>query len=228
MFQKITWIVFILCSVLMVGSIIFASNPFAESLDYLANPQDFHLMYFQQTMLLVQIFNSIMSTTLVIVMIHHSLSYDKIFISYIRREKICGVKFLLVFLILFYICFFEMIVVMGVGMIRFSKWILTPQEILSFFYLFLVLMFDTMVNMVLSSLANTIFIPMGVLMVQVIIKVLCNNSSLFLNTLGGFIPILNYQSQETILRLSHPVLSGVWILLLFCLFYSIYNIKDLK
>lgn len=226
-FQKTTWIVFILSLILMCIGIYFASNPWMLQSDYLLAPEGFHLYYSTQALIILQIFNSIILSSIIICTVIHSIQFDSLFVSYIPRRSICINKFIAIVIVCFFLCFFEMILFTGVAMLQYSKYIVTPELLYSFGYLFLSVMFEAILSMVATTFLPIVFVPMLVLFISIILKMLCNNYSQAQDALSGFIPILSISPNTNYICMQNAWVSVIWIILLVILLNSMYNIKDL-
>lgn len=226
-FQKTTWIVFIISLLLMSIGLYFCSNPWMLQSDYILAKDNFHLYYSTQGIIILQIFNSIIISSVIICAVIHSMQFDSLFVSYVPRRTICISKCIALAIICFVLCFYEMVLFTGIAMMQYSKYIISTELLYSFGYLFISILFEAILSMVVTTFVPVVFIPMLVLFVSIILKMLCNNSLQISEALSGFIPILTIDNKTSCFYMQNAWVTVIWVILLVILLNSMYNIKDL-
>lgn len=226
-FQKATIIILAISFILMTLGIILFSNPQLKEADYISAINEIHTSYFQQSILLIQIFNIIIITSVVISINISSSSFDLFFISYSPRYKICLAKLISIILFSLLIVMLEMILLYTVAYIRYDKLIFIKEMFISNIFIFVSLIFEALLSLALSTFASSIFVPMMVLFISVIIKVIINNYNKINEFISLFYPVMDL-NQNYIIVMDNFLVICIWIILLFFLYVSIYNVKEMK
>ena len=81
LFQKATIIVFSISLLLILGIVILISNPFSSSSEYLYNYNEIHTLFLAQSLFVIQLFNSVIITTIALSLTINSKSFDSLFLS---------------------------------------------------------------------------------------------------------------------------------------------------
>lgn len=227
-FQKPILIVFLISILLMSACVLIASNPWLDSLDYLKSSNDFHLMYFQQGILIIQIFNSVIVSSLVISIVIHSSGFDALFISYIPRRNICIVKLINISFIILILALYEMILFIGVGLFVYPNFYPNLMTFIGFLYLYITMMFEVIISILMTTLFPIVLVPMSILFIFLVLRLICNNYTIIMEYISNFIPLLRLNKDNLDFEMTNPILSVIWILLCFILYINVYSIKDLK
>lgn len=228
MFQKSS-IIILLVSVFVMGvCAYFISNPWMEEVEYLASYKDYHQCYFSQLLLIVQIFNCIICTTLVIILSLNSHSFDILFTSHISRKRICICKILSLMLIILIIAIVEVLIIYGVGLLRYSRLEINYTILCSLTNITISMLWYTLIVIVVTTIFPIMFTPMFVLLGNIIIIILCNNYDVLSDSLGGFMPILRLNTDYNLYLSNNQAVACALVFLLVLLYVSIYDIKDLK
>ncbi len=227
-FQKSTFIIFILSLLLMTVGICLISNPWLQDIEYIEAAEDFHLLYIQQSLLIIQIFNSVIITTLCLCLGIQAKSFDTLFISHISRKWLCLIKVVVLAGIGFLICFYEMLLVIGVGFIRYPRFIPSLTCFYEFGHLYLCFLFENLLGMTLTAILSIFFVPMTILFLSLGLRVIVNNFPIAGEKISAFFPILRFHQKDMSYLLDYPLLAVAWIILLFFLYTCIYEIKDIK
>ncbi len=225
-FQKTTLIILLISLLLMVTILIIIANPSLSQTDYLMGYKDIHNSYFEQALFVIQVFNSIIVTTVVITVIINSISFDSLFVSYVPRYVICIAKILAITIIIFGITLFEVAIVYLVPLLKYDLYKTNIGDLKLILYLLLTTFFELMVEICVSTIIPVIFVPMSFLFVFVILKSLMHSMNKFKNIISSFIPVI--ETSNSIYSLSGLLVGIIWILILSFMYFSIYNVKDLK
>ena len=81
-FQKSTIIIFLVSILFMILALIIIINPNFDMDLYKINPASFHEKYFMQSLFVLSIFNGILVTTISIIYMLQSNSFDALFLSF--------------------------------------------------------------------------------------------------------------------------------------------------
>ena len=104
----------------MITILVVIANPSLSDTDYLLGFKDIHNAYFEQSLFVIQVFNSIIVTTVVITIIINSISFDSLFVSYVPRYIICISKLCAILIIIFGIILFEVIIVYLIPLLKYD------------------------------------------------------------------------------------------------------------
>ena len=225
-FSKTTIIILSISLILMTLALILISNPSLDKADYLLGYNIIHLNYFRLGILIIQVFNSVIITTIIITVIINSASFDSLFISNNPRYIICLSKLLAMFIIMILISLFEFIILYLIPLIHYPLYKPLAKEYLVIFYLLIIDFFEISLSVLLSTLVSSIFIPMAVLFISIIFKVICQSVVSFKNSISYFIPIL--EEAKYGLDGEGIMVGVIWVILLIFLYFSVYNVRDLK
>lgn len=225
-FQKTTLIVLGLSLLLMVVIMIIIANPSLSEVDYLLGYKDIHNSYFEQALFVIQVFNSIIVTTVVITIIINSISFDSLFVSYVPRYAICIAKIIAITTIILAINLFEVIVIYLIPLLKYDLYKTNISDMTLVFYLLLTTFFELMLEVCLSTLIPVIFVPMSFLFIFIVMKSLMHSMNKVKNIISAFIPVIETSGSSFT---TNGVLVGlIWIIVLAFMYFSIYNVKDLK
>lgn len=227
-FQKMTvWI--LLASVfLMAVGLLLCANPWLDKSDYLTASADFHLLYFRQALFLIQIFNSVILSALIGNIMLQAAGFDILFLSFIPRRSICGIKLLALLVLFFLLCFFEAVFTVGIAFLRYPEFRTDALLLASFAYVLLAGMYEASLASVLTVLWNSVFTPTLTLFLFLSLKVIGNNTPLLGERLSVVLPYLRINTRTLRVELLNPVLIGIWILFYTLLYIQLYMMKDVK
>ena len=225
-FQKTTLIVLGLSLILMTVILLLIANPSLSNTDYLMGYKDIHNSYFEQGLFVIQVFNSIIVTTVVITIIINSISFDSLFVSYVPRYIICLSKIFAIFIIIFGIILFEVIVLYLIPLLKYDLYKTDLGDFKLIGYLLLITFFELMVEVFISTLIPTMFAPMTFLFIFIVMKSIIHSMNKVKNIISAFIPVIETSNSSFT---SDGIIVGlIWIILLSILYISVYNVKDLK
>ena len=142
--NKRTIIAILISLSFLIGSLWFISNV-EEETEYLANPLSFHQAYFNLALLIIGILNGIIISFLVLNVSINSLSFDLLFVSYIKRTRLSLIKLLTILIIIFMLLTFEFAIIVLISLIKFSMFKITNEFVLSFYFNYIVIIFETLV-----------------------------------------------------------------------------------
>ena len=225
-FQKVTIIIFSLSLILMTIFMFIISNPWITNEEYLLNYEGFHDNYFRLSLLIIEIFNGIIIASFIITLIINANSFDLLFISNNRRIYLSISKIITLVLILFALSLFEFIILNVVALTKYSLYKININSILILLFIFLSMIFEAGLSMLLTTLVNSIFIPMIVLFVGIIIRLLSSSFPKIEEITSNMFPIINISGNDIVFNsyLVTPILS----ILFYIIYVFYYNIKDLK
>lgn len=226
-FQKTTIIILIISFILMLLGLILFSNPSQVQSDYILAANDIHKAFFQQGVLLTQIFNIIIIVSVVIVINITSNAFDLFFISSTSRYKICLAKFICMILFSLLITMVEMLLIYLIAFLRFNRLMFIKEMFISNIFIIITLVFDSLLSLCTSTLISSIFVPMMFLFISIIIKVIINNYNNVNDLISLFYPVIELNNKNVI-EMENFYIIGVWIVLLLFLYISIYNVKEIK
>ena len=225
-FQKGTIIILIGSLLLMTLFLVIVSNPWLPNTDYLLSYKDIHRGYLEQGIFIIQVFNSVIISAIVIQIIINSNSFDTLFISYIPRKNIVIVKLLSLLIILLALILFEVLILFIIPLFRYSMYKMEIENIIIIPYLLICITFELSISILLSIIFQSIFIPMTVLFTSVIIKVISSIKGIK-EILSYFIPIIYIDNMNSKLDIK-AMLVGILLSILFLfIYYRIYKYKDI-
>ncbi len=226
LFQKATLIIFSISLLFIFIIILYISNIDLDMNVYLLSYEDIHFNYFTQAFFIIQLFNSVMIATITISLTINSNTFDTLFISHTSRIRICASKILCSAIVLFLLNLYEIILIMVIPLIRYPMFKLTSDMYLSFIYLFLSTLVETIISFLISTALPYIFIPMIYMFISIVIKLLSNNITDFKEVISKVIPMVSISYKK--IYCDALVLAPIWIILFMLLYISVYCIKDLK
>jgi len=225
--QKVTIIILCISLILMLLMLILLSRPNLNYSDYLVNYKDIHNNYFSNSILIIQIFNSIISVTLIIMLMYLSNSFDILFISNIKRKDLCIVKIIVLTMIISILILFEVFILYLIPLTRYKLFKFNNKELFNIIlYLFISIMFEIMIESVCITFIPSIFIPMVIMFFSIVIKFISNIISIYKSLFEIFVPIISFNDITPYMKSS--ILSFIWIILFMFLYFSIYTFKDIK
>lgn len=225
-FQKITIIILSISLISMVLFMFIISNPWISNEEYLLNYEGFHDNYFRLSLLIIEIFNGIIIASFVITLIINANSFDFLFISNNKRMYLSISKIITLLLIFMALTLFEFIILNVVALLKYSLYKININSILILLFIFLSMLFEAGLSMLLTTLVNSIFIPMILLFVGIIIRLLSSSFPKIEEIISKIFPIININGNDIIFNsyLVTPILT----ILFFVIYVFYYNIKDLK
>ena len=228
MLQKSTIIVFSISLIFILICSYLVTNPWLNKIDYIISPSDFHSLYMNQIVIIIQIFNCIITATLIINLTIQSASFDILYVSYISRRKLCICKLLSLILVLISLALIETIIIYFVGYLVYNKFYFNYEIIYSGIYILLSMLWNSLLSITLTTIIPIIFVPMAILLLNIIIIILANNIKTIGDGMSSIIPILNFSDNNNLIKMDNPLVIFTLILLLGFLYISIYEVKDLK
>ena len=226
-FQKGTIIILIGSLLLMTLFLVIVSNPWLPNTDYLLSYKDIHRGYLEQGIFIIQVFNSVIISAIVIQIIINSNSFDTLFISYIPRKNIVIIKLLSLLIILLALILFEVLILFIIPLFRYSMYKMEIENIIIIPYLLICITFELSISILLSIIFQSIFIPMTVLFTSVIIKVISSIKGIK-EIFSYFIPIIYINNMNSKLDIKAMLVGIVLSILFLFIYYRIYKYKDIK
>ena len=225
-FQKSTVIIFLVSILFMILALIIIINPNFDMDLYKINPASFHEKYFMQSLFVLSIFNGILVTTISIIYMLQSNSFDALFLSYTKRSMLCISKIIAAGILFLLLAIFEFVLLYGLPLFLYPSFKMDPKALLTIAYIFSSMLFDFALSIVLVVLIPNIFSPMVILFLA-IVKNMLTTSFLWVKDIGGeILPILCY--KDGYISMQSIYITPIFSLLLFLVYFSIYNIKDIK
>lgn len=227
-FQKMTVWILLVSILLMAVGLLLCANPWLDKRDYLTVSADFHRLYFQQALFLIQIFNSVILSALIGNIMLQASGFDILFLPFVPRKRICSIKLLVLLVLFFFLCFFEAVLTVGIAFIRYPEFRADSILLASFGYLLLAGMYEALLASVLTVLWNSAFTPTLTLILFLSFKILDNNMPLLGERLSVVLPYVRMNPQDVWIELLNPVLIAVWIGFYALLYIQLYTIRDIK
>lgn len=224
-FQKTTIIIYLIGITITGVCLFFIANPFMEDFTYLAGSNDIHISYFNQSLFIIELFNSIILIAIIINISISSNSFDSLFISYTKRGKIIIAKILALAIINLIIIALDSILLFGIPLILYSNYGLSIESLKMIGFLYLLIFFESSIAMMLSGIIQSIFIPILVSFTAVVFRVMCMNFTIINNTLKSYIPIIKI---STIVTCDAFIPAIIWSILTLIIYSSVYSIKDIR
>ena len=218
----------ILLSLIFLSTILFFISRIEDVTDYLINPLRYHQSYFNLALLIINMLNGIIIAFLVLNLSINSLSFDVLFIPYVKRMKLSIIKLIVIFVILFILLTFEFSIIMLIALINFKNYKITNELTLSFYYNYISLIFEALVSIGLTEIFNIIITPLFIVFAFMVIRILMNNFNNIKDILFDYIPYLIYNSKKNIFEFGNSLISIALIVAMIILYVEIYSIKDIK
>ena len=225
-FQKSTIIVFSVSLVLISISLLIISNPWIDFEAYKISPIDFHMNYFTQSLLVLEIFNTILVTTIVIILMLQSTSFDLLFLSHTKRSIVSLSKILSSLMVFLYLSIFEFIIMYLYPLIFYEEFKLEYKDLMTILILFLSMAFTYSISIVLTSIIPSIFLPMLVLFLSLIKSVLTSSFSSVKKVLVDILPIAFF--DDGVIKMNSTLPVFVFIIIFIMIQVTIYNIRDIR
>lgn len=225
-FQKTTILIFGISLILMVLILLLMTNNGNDEAFYLMSSYDIHKSYFEKALLIITIFNGIIISTIVITLIIYSNSFDSLFISYIPRNVICIAKILSIFIVVLIITLIEVGIIYLIPLIKYKLYKTDIDDLKLIYYLLLTNVFLIMIEVLFTTIFQSIFIPMVILFINISFKILSDSIYTLRLTLSRLMPIIGIEKNKYII--DGDIIGIVFISISFILYLSFYNIKDLK
>ncbi len=226
--QKSTLIILIITLILFGVGLYYFSNPSFLIEDYLKSKNDFHQSYFSQGLFIIQILNSIIIVSLCYNFSIKSINFDVLFLSFNSRKKITLAKIITSAFIMLMFLLLEMIIMLLIPLIIYPSFKLSIDLLLTFLYLYIIMLFEFFLSLLFTTIVNTIFTPMAILFVEITIKILFNNVTAIKDNLKDFIPYISYNKVDNIFTLNSPLIVCLWVVLVMLLYIQVYSMKDIK
>ena len=225
-FSKPNIIIFLISLLSMALLLVLISNPWQENIDYLVVYKDSHDNYLTLSLFVIQAFNSVMIASITISIIITSVSFDFLFISYVKRKEICVSKIISILIIVLFLSIFEFTILELVGIFRFSLFKFDYIDLLLILYLFLVSVFEGAISFLLSTLFKQVFVPLTIVFLSITFKIISTSVKDFKYMISYISPFINVKNQAFS---CDGLIQGVVVtFILFILYSSLYNVKDLK
>ena len=225
-FQKTTIIVFSISLILILGIEIYLANPFINTSDYLQGYKEIHLIFFTQSFFIIQIFNSVIISTITISLTINANSFDTLFLSHTPRFKLCLAKLISSFIVILLLIIYETIIINLIPFFCYPLYKITPDILLSLLYLYSSTITEAVLSYLISTLIPVVLIPMLFMFISIVIKLLSNNFTNFRLLISRIIPLVNITYDG--IKCDAIILAPIWIILFSMLYLSVYSIKDLK
>lgn len=226
-FQKGTLIIFGVSLILMLVFLVIVANPWLENYQYLLSSKDIHRGYLEQAVFIVQVFNSVILATIVIQIIINSSSFDSLFVSYVNRRNIAIAKILALGIVLFLLILFEVFILYLIPTFKFSLYKPDVKDLIIILYLSISIVFELMLSIFLTTLTQSIFMPMALLFASIILKAISSIAKLR-DILAYFIPMIYIDDMSAKLELKTVIIAGVLSIAFSFLYFNLYSSKDLK
>lgn len=224
-FQKSTIFILFLGILLTATSLIIIANPFLDNTIYQESFSDIQKSYLTQSIFIIELFNSIILIALIIAININSSSFDFLFLSYISRTKICLSKIITIILIDFLITLINSIVLYAIPLILYDKFTFSTDLLILSCYLFLIFVFESSISLFFSTLIPSIFIPIIVSFISIIVRVLSMNFTKINKYINNYLPIIKIGKK---IACEAYISTLIWLFILFLLYICVYSIKDLK
>jgi len=225
--NKKTIIAIIISLLFLTGSLVFISNIENET-DYLISPLSFHQSYFNLSILIMEILNGILIAFFVLNLSINSLSFDTLFVSYVKRTKLALIKLIVVILLLFILLIIEFGIIMLIALLRFSLFKLTKELAITFLYNYIAMIFEALASIALTEIFSMMITPLFVLFSFLIIRILMNNFKKISDSFINYFPYTIYNSKNNLFEFGNLLIIIVMILFLTIIYIEIYSIKDFK
>ena len=140
-FQKSTVIIFFVSILFMILAFIIIINPNFDMDLYKINPESFHEKYFMQSLFVLSIFNGILVTTISIIYMLQSNSFDALFLSYTKRSMLCISKIIASSILFLLLSIFEFVLLYGLPLILYPSFKMDGKALLTVAYIFSAMLF---------------------------------------------------------------------------------------
>lgn len=224
-FNKITIIIFSLGILFIIVSLLFIANPNLDLNDYLKNSLGYHNAYFVEALIVLSLFNSVIITTVVILLMIQSNSFDVLFIGTNKRIKISLAKVITGPILFLVMSLIEFIILYIYPILIFKNYQIEFYDLLTIIYLFLSMSFTYFFEVFLTNLISSIFIPMICLFLSLVKLVMTQAFNNIKDILSYIIPIIEYDEHYI---LNSIYVTPLWLVFFITIFIFTYNIKDIK
>lgn len=225
-FQKSTIIIFSISLILLVISLIFISNPSYDKERYLLDSEAFHNLYFTEGIFVLEIFNGILVTTLVILLFLQSNSFDSLFLANTKRSTLVLSKVIASILFFLLLSLFEFVLLYGIPLFLYPDYALKIENLLSILYFFSSMTFLFSISIVLTILIPNIFSSMSILFLSIVKNMVATSNTFFKDFLKEIVPILIM--NDGVIEMASIYIVPIFSALFIFIYYSIYNIKDIR
>ncbi|MGM9970493.1 MAG: hypothetical protein ACI35S_08885 [Anaeroplasma sp.] len=224
-FQKTTIIILFVSLVLISFFLIISTNPWTDNNDYLLYYNEIHSSYLMFGLFIVQIFNSIIISSITISLTGLSTQFDYLFVSYTPRTMICLSKIAAMTIIFIFLTIIEVIIMFLIGLAIYTNFTISICDFKVILYLIISEMFEGVFSIFMNTLFTSIITPLIVTFLFIIERLLCNNFYKINELISKIFPIINIKNNEFICESFYTGL--IWILLVLLFYITVYNIKDL-
>ena len=225
-FNIVSIIIFLISLILIVLSLLYLANPNLDLASYIVNPSSYHKQYFHQAIFILSIFNSIIITCIVIILIKESESFDSLFIASSKRIDISISKIISSFIIIVILSTFEFVILYLYPLLIFKDFKIEYSDLNVIIYLILQMSFLLYFEMMLTNLIVSIFIPMTCLFLNIVKDIFASTFKSLMDTLELFLPILKYENNH--IRLESLYVIPLWLMFFLMVYIFSYNIKDIN
>lgn len=226
LFSKTTIIVFTMSFILVTAFLLLFSNFNIEHIEYVSSYNDIHTLYFQNSLFIVQLFNSIIASAIVIQLFIFSESFDFLFISYNKRIELSLVKLLVSFTVVLFMNILEIIILFVIPLFRYDYFNVKFEDFKILIYIFFQMITEVTLSALISEILKNIFVPMVIAFSCICLRLLSHNMDSIYICTSKFIPII--EIKDNIIYCESFILTPLWVILFALLYISLYNIKDLK
>lgn len=224
-FQKATIIVLII-SIIFISLILFLiSDPSLDLYFYQEAANEIHDNYFKQGLFIISLFNGIINVAMIITITTNSESFDKLFISYTSRRRICIAKILSYLISIIFIISLEVLILYIIPLLFYPKFVIDLEIFKTIGLLSIELMLECSVALLFVTIVSNIFVPMLVMFVFTTIRIISNNYSNILTEINNILPIIEYKDGSIFMESIYYV--PIYIILFLIIYNLIYEVKDL-
>lgn len=226
--QKSTIIILFVTLIVFGAGLYYFTNPSFLLEDYLKSKNDFHASYFSQGLFVIQVLNSIIIVSLCYNFSIKSISFDVLFLSFNSRKKLSLAKIITSAFIMLVFLLLEMLIMLTIPLIIYPSFKISIDLLLTFLYLYIIMLFEFFLSLLFTTIINVIFTPMAILFIEITIKILFNNVTAIKDNLKDFIPYISYNKVDNIFTLNSPLIVSLWVVLIMLLYIQVFSIKDIK
>ena len=224
--EKTTSIVLALSIIILLVVLIFVANPFLDDEIYLLASRDIHFNYLRQGLFVIEIFNSLIIALLAQSFAITSISFDSLFISYTRRNKICFSKLIAGFTIILFLIIIEALIYLAIPTIMYHKFKLNLEMLYLPLYLILRCLIELNLSIFLTTMIRSFIVPLSIAFISASLNIVMEGLDKVRRVLGYIIPVINFSNYK--ISIDGLFLSFLWIIALIIFYVAAYNGRDLK
>lgn len=225
-FNRTTIIVLLISFILMILFLFVISDVKLDLSLYQQMPLEIHNNYFKQAIFILSLFNGVINTSIVITLSTNSEMFDRLFISYTTRKKICIAKLFAYLISIVLVILIEALILYFIPLMMYPSFIIDINIVFLLLYLLLQVILECVISMVLVTMVSNIFIPMIVMFIFTVFRIICNNFSIVLESMSLYFPVIEVENGKCMMN---SVAFIPMYIVFFIIFYIlIYEIKDLS